>query len=55
MVNSHNDQKAQFREADRLDSERLRGFDYRQTDRWTFAILESLLRLKINCSLFNNN
>ena len=36
--------------ADRLDSERLRGFDFRltdrQTDRQTFAIVESLSRLK---------
>ena len=32
--------------ADRLDSERLRGFCDRQTDRRTFAILESLSRLK---------
>ena len=36
--------------ADRLDSERLRGFDFRRTDRQTdeqtFAIVESLLRLK---------
>ena len=30
--------------ADRSNSERLRGF----YDRWTFAILESLLRLKID-------
>ena len=41
--------------ADRLDSERLRGFDYghqtdRQTDRQTFAIVESLSRLKDNIS-----
>ena len=40
--------------ADRLDSERLRGFDFRltdrQTDRQTFAIVESLSRLK-TCSL----
>ena len=42
--------------ADRPDSERLRGFGNGQTDRqmerltdrWTFAILKSLLRLKIN-------
>ena len=48
MVNSHNDQKAQFREADRLDSERLRSFDYgHQIDRRTLAILESLLPLKV--------
>ena len=33
--------------ADRLDSERLRGFDFRLTDRQTFAIVESLSRLKI--------
>ena len=36
--------------ADRLDSEKLRGFDFRRTDRLTneqtFAIVESLLRLK---------
>ena len=32
--------------ADRLDSERLRGFCDRQTDRRIFAILESLSRLK---------
>ena len=36
--------------ADRLDSEMLRGFCDRQTDRRTFAIVESLLRLKI-CNL----
>ena len=35
------------REAERDDSDRLRGFDYiHQTDRQTFKILESLLRLK---------
>ena len=32
--------------ADRLDFERLRGFCDGQTDGQTFAILESLLRLK---------
>ena len=31
---------------DRSNSERLRGFGNGQTDRWTFAILESLSRLK---------
>ena len=35
--------KIRFREADRHDSDRLRGFDYgHQTEGWTFAILESL-------------
>ena len=33
--------------ADRYDSERLRGFDNRQTNGQTIAILESLLRLQI--------
>ena len=32
--------------ADRLDSERLRGFCNIQTDRWIFAILKSLLLLR---------
>ena len=29
--------------ADRLDSKRLRGFDFTQTDRWTLVIIELLL------------
>ena len=41
--------------ADGLDSERLRGFDFRRTDRLTneqtFAIVESLSRLK-KCYIF---
>ena len=32
--------------ADRLDSERLRGFDYGQTELQTLVIVESLSRLK---------
>ena len=32
--------------ADMCNSERLRGFGNGQTDRWTFAILELLSRLK---------
>ena len=35
--------------ADRPDSERLRGFCDGLTDRRTFAIVESLSRLKITC------
>ena len=39
---------------DRHDSERKRGFDYRQTDiRQTFAILELLLQLKILVLKYN--
>ena len=49
---------------DRSNSERLRGFDFRRTDRQTdrFAIVESLLRLKNkefdathNISMFNSS
>ena len=40
--------------ADRHDSERLTGFCNRQTDRRTFAILESLLRLKMMTFYFHS-
>ena len=43
MINRHNLERQQ---ADRLNSERLRGFDYGRTDRRTFASLELLSRLK---------
>ena len=49
MVNRRDGQFARWligSMVDRSDSERLRGFCDRQTDGRTFAILESLLRLK---------